>query len=125
MAGFSADVESSLRALDSQPFGDGLLIDSSIGEKSGGTGRPIEWRAIASKVEAARGARRLIVAGGLTPLNVGAAIAALRPDVVDVSSGVESAPGIKDPALMEQFALAVAAASVDLASSQAPKVAHQ
>jgi phosphoribosylanthranilate isomerase len=50
---------------------------------------------------------RLILAGGLTPALVSAAIAAVRPDIVDVSSGVESTPGVKDPALMRAFVSAV------------------
>ncbi len=46
---------------------------------------------------------RLVVAGGLNPANVAGAIRTLRPDIVDVSSGVESAPGVKDPILMRRF----------------------
>jgi len=53
---------------------------------------------------------RLVVAGGLTPDNVAQAIAHLKPDVVDVSSGVESAPGVKDPILMSRFVEAVRSA---------------
>jgi phosphoribosylanthranilate isomerase len=51
-----------------------------------------------------RGSTRIVLAGGLRPANVSEALAALRPDVVDVSSGVEVAPGIKDPGLMRAFA---------------------
>jgi phosphoribosylanthranilate isomerase len=54
----------------------------------------------------------LIVAGGLTPENVGTAISAFAPDITDVSSGVESAPGVKDHKLMKAFAEAVHSASI-------------
>jgi phosphoribosylanthranilate isomerase len=53
----------------------------------------------------------IVVAGGLTPENVGRAIELLSPSVVDVSSGVERAPGVKDETLMRAFARAVGAAN--------------
>ncbi len=69
---------------------------------------------------AARVARRarLVLAGGLTPGNVGAAILAVRPAMVDVSSGVESAPGVKDPRRIRDFVLAVRDAEERLAESE-------
>ena len=56
---------------------------------------------------------RLVLAGGLTPENVGAAIAAVRPYAVDVSSGVESSPGVKDPRRIAAFIAAVRRAAAD------------
>lgn len=91
--------------------GDAILVDTHSDAQLGGTGERFDWERHAVAIAAARGDRRLIVAGGLTPENVGAAIRALRPDVVDVSSGVESSPGVKDPARMRAFAAAVEAAN--------------
>jgi phosphoribosylanthranilate isomerase len=71
------------------------LCEGDAGAAYGGAGASFDW-------EWARAVPRaqLIVAGGLTPDNVAAAVRALRPFAVDVASGVESAPGIKDPARM-------------------------
>src|ERR671937_2100714 len=69
-----------------------LLIDAHDPERRGGTGRTIDWRAAA----AIAGRRRTILAGGLTPENVAEAVARVRPFGIDVSSGVEKAPGVKD-----------------------------
>jgi len=69
-----------------------LLLDAHDPERRGGTGRTVDWtRAAALAAE-----RPTILSGGLTAENVGAAIAAVRPFGVDVSSGVEDAPGIKN-----------------------------
>jgi phosphoribosylanthranilate isomerase len=93
---------------------DAVLLDAHVLGRLGGTGLTLPWRALADDVyrsrALARHPGRLVVAGGLTPDNVGDAIAALRPDVVDTSSGVESTPGIKDLARMTAFVEAVAAA---------------
>ncbi len=80
------------------------LLDSHQPGAPGGTGEVFNWELV--------GGRRkvpLILAGGLTPENVAAAIAAVRPFAVDVASGVESAPGRKDHERMRAFADAVAA----------------
>ena len=69
-----------------------LLVDAHDPVKRGGTGQKADWAAAA---ELAR-VRPVILAGGLGPENVAGAIAAVRPFGIDVSSGVESAPGIKD-----------------------------
>lgn len=70
-----------------------VLLDAHDPVRRGGTGRTIDWSAAAT---AAR-LRPVILSGGLTPANVAAAVAAVQPYAVDVSSGVESAPGIKHP----------------------------
>lgn len=71
-----------------------LLLDAHDPERRGGTGRTVDWD-VATRIAAAR---RTILAGGLTPDNVAEAITRVRPFGVDVSSGVERAPGIKDRA---------------------------
>lgn len=71
------------------------LCEGDAGAAYGGAGASFDWE-WARPVPRAR----LIVAGGLTPDNVAAAVRALRPFAVDVASGVESAPGVKDPARM-------------------------
>jgi phosphoribosylanthranilate isomerase len=68
-----------------------------------GTGRVADWQAAAQLAPRTR----LVLAGGLNPGNVAQALAAVRPWGVDVSSGVESAPGTKDPSLIAAFIAAV------------------
>lgn len=89
---------------------DALVLDSKTNGTLGGTGRSFDW----SAVEQSRRdrARPLVVAGGLTAINVGRAIEMLSADIVDVSSGVESSPGIKDHTRMSEFMIAVDRARV-------------
>ena len=82
----------SVDAAAAWPAGSTLLLDAHDPVKRGGTGRTIDWAAAAAV--AAR--RRVLLAGGLTPDNVADAIARVRPFGIDVSSGVERAPGVKD-----------------------------
>ena len=92
---------------------DAVLVDSYSESGLGGTGRTFDWEREAATIRRLIGDKRLIAAGGLDPDNVGAAIRALAPDVVDVSSGVESSPGVKDHVRMRAFADAVAQADVE------------
>lgn len=85
---------------------DKLLIDSARGGQAGGTGVPVDWGAAGALLELA-GDTPVILAGGLNAANVGEAIRCVGPAGVDVSSGVESAPGVKDPVLMREFFRAV------------------
>jgi phosphoribosylanthranilate isomerase len=78
---------------------------------SPGNGRTWDWGLVAER----RSQTPLIVAGGLTPENVGEAIAQARPWAVDVASGVEAEPGVKDPAKVRAFAAAVQAAHAEVA----------
>jgi phosphoribosylanthranilate isomerase len=91
---------------------DALLLDTSIHGKSGGTGRAFDWKGVASHVTEMSRELPVVVAGGLSPKNVAAAISALHPAIVDVSSGVESAPGVKSHDMMTAFAHAVLSASI-------------
>ena len=90
---------------------DAVLIDARVAGSLGGNGVAVDWGALRPALDARRGRAPLVLAGGLGPDNVARAVATLRPDVVDVSSGVESAPGIKDHARMRAFAAAVAGAA--------------
>lgn len=76
-----------------------MLLDAHDPERHGGTGRAVDWD-IARGVAASR---RTILSGGLTPENIRRAIAAVQPYGVDVSSGVEASPGVKDAARMKHF----------------------
>jgi phosphoribosylanthranilate isomerase len=83
---------------------DGVLLDTKVAERPGGTGKAFDWSAVRRVRD---GVPFLVLAGGLTPWNVRAAVEAVRPDVVDVSTGVESAPGRKDPEKIRAFVTAV------------------
>lgn len=84
---------------------DAILLDApSAGH--GGAGKTFDW-SLARDVRLRYPARRLVLAGGLEPRNVAAAIAAVDPWAVDVASGVEAAPGIKDAAKLTAFIEAV------------------
>ena len=82
-----------------------VLVDARDGDRRGGTGRTADWdlaRAVAGK-------RPLILAGGISPRNVAAALSAVAPAAVDVNSGVEEAPGVKDREKMAALLAAVRA----------------
>jgi phosphoribosylanthranilate isomerase len=88
--------------------GEYVLVDAKVDGALGGTGHAFDWSLV---VELAS-RRRLVLAGGLTPDNVTRAIEGVRPWCVDVASGVESAPGVKDPAKVRAFVQAVRAAAI-------------
>jgi len=90
-----------------------LLIDAPIrpGELTGGTGRTFDWDALA-RLDMT-GLPPIVVAGGLNPDNVAEAIRTAHPHAVDVSSGVESSRGVKDPELIRAFCDAVHSADSD------------
>ncbi len=75
-----------------------LLVDAYVAGQPGGTGRVFDWAQLPDKLPLP-----LVLSGGLTPENVGLAIRTVKPWAVDVSSGVESAPGLKDARKVLQF----------------------
>lgn len=91
--------ESDLAAIETEyQNSSGLLLDSHFSGAMGGTGEPFDWNKIPPSW-----APKIILAGGLSPLNVGDAIKRVRPFAVDVSSGVERVKGIKDAVKMTAF----------------------
>lgn len=97
----AATIEADLRRWSDIDEVDGILVDGS----AGGEGATLPWDLLAQAADAC--SKPLILAGGLTPENVGEAIRVVRPFAVDVSSGVESSPGVKDPARVRAFCAAV------------------
>jgi phosphoribosylanthranilate isomerase len=79
-----------------------VLLDAWSPSAYGGTGQTADWKMLADFV-AENPSRQFVLAGGLTPQNVSAAIRAVRPAAVDVAGGVETAPGRKDPAKVRDF----------------------
>jgi phosphoribosylanthranilate isomerase len=98
-------IDSGAAIQDAQRFHtDFHLLDAAAGSAYGGTGRTWDWALAAQRHSQVP----VILSGGLTPENVADGIGAVRPWGVDVASGVESAPGIKDPAKVEAFIAAAA-----------------
>jgi phosphoribosylanthranilate isomerase len=93
--------ESIIRAEHDYPGASGLLLDSHAKGKRGGSGKIFDWTMSRSV------SKPVWLAGGLNTNNVAEAIRIVRPFAVDVSSGVESAPGIKDAKLVASFIKAV------------------
>lgn len=95
------DAASVSRAESAYPGAMGLLLDSHTAGRRGGTGKVFDWAL------SGRSSKPLWLAGGLNAANVAQAIRIVRPFAVDVSSGVESAPGIKDAGRIAKFMEAV------------------
>ena len=87
-----------LEASRRYPDARALLLDARHDALWGGTGERFDWSLVPDDVE-----QPIVLAGGLTPDNVAGAVRRVRPFAVDVSGGVESAPGEKDPESMERF----------------------
>ncbi|HTZ34280.1 MAG TPA: phosphoribosylanthranilate isomerase [Methylomirabilota bacterium] len=87
-----------------------FLLDAAVSGHYGGTGTTGNWHSARSAAQT----QRILLAGGLTPENVGEAIRIVRPYAVDVASGVEARPGKKDPAKMKAFFEEVGRASREI-----------
>lgn len=85
---------------------DAVLVEPLVPHAAGGSGVSLDL-AVAREARSRLAGATMVLAGGLTPETVGAAVALVRPEVVDVSSGVERLPGIKDPAKISRFVEAV------------------
>jgi phosphoribosylanthranilate isomerase len=103
----SATVAEQLGALANDAAIKAVFIDSGTATDPGGTGKVFDWQKARAALAPLRERFKLVVAGGLTPSNVAEAIRILEPWGVDVSSGVESSPGKKDPAKIMAFIQAV------------------
>jgi phosphoribosylanthranilate isomerase len=105
-----ASVDDLAEAAPFRVVADRLVYDAKPprdAERPGGNGRAFDWRLLGGEAAG----DDYVLSGGLTPETLGAALALLSPAVVDVSSGVESAPGVKDPLRIAAFAAALRAAA--------------
>jgi phosphoribosylanthranilate isomerase len=99
----SERMSAELREIAATKMIDRVLVDSRVGNAGGGTGVSFDWKAARSVLQQAGGGLKIIVAGGLRPENVAEAIQELEPWGVDVVSGVEASPGLKDPEKLATF----------------------
>lgn len=95
----SVTLEDAAAAMTAWPVTVPLLLDAADRQRRGGTGTRVDWTRAALLARQ----RRVILAGGLTPENVGEAVDTVNPFGVDVSSGVEETPGVKDFAKVTRF----------------------
>jgi len=91
---------------ESMADADAVLVEPQVAHATGGTGVALDLT-VACEARARLAGGAMVLAGGLTPGTVAAAVALVRPDIVDVSSGVERLPGIKDPDKIARFLEAV------------------
>lgn len=114
----SVDVVASelIQQVSAHPGAQGFLLDSLIPGEAGGTGQSFSWSVLSNalanmQLKTALNDRAVVIAGGLTPDNCQQCVEQLSPYALDVSSGIESAKGIKDPERMSAFMAALKNAS--------------
>jgi len=117
VAHYAQDLEEQLRALRSKPAIDAVLVDSRTATAAGGTGVRFNWQAASHSFLHSASRLRLIAAGGLNAQNVAEVIRTLQPWGVDVASGVESAPGRKDPVRVKAFIAAAKMAAEEISAA--------
>ena len=117
---YAFDFDTQLKELRQDHAVDAVLIDSRTAKAVGGTGVAFDWRAAQTSFIRNAPHLRLVVAGGLRPENVADAIYTLQPWGVDVASGVEAAPGRKDPARVKAFVNAVRKAAAEIDEAKQP-----
>lgn len=91
------------------PRAGAILLDAWNPATYGGTGERLDW-ALARAIVGTHASKKFLLAGGLSPENVGEAVAAVRPHAVDAASGIESSPGIKNESLVRAFVSAAKSA---------------
>lgn len=111
---FGADVAEHALAFAADPNVNAVLVDSRTAAAVGGTGITFDWHEARRSVFSDASKIKLVAAGGLNPDNVAEAIVTLRPWGVDVASGVEAAPGKKDPSRVSAFIASARASSYQL-----------
>jgi phosphoribosylanthranilate isomerase len=114
---YAQDFRAQLDIFRQDPAIDAVLVDSRTATAVGGTGTSFDWQAASRGFQDSASHLRLIAAGGLNPGNVTEAIRTLQPWGVDVVSGVESAPGQKDPYRVKAFVAAAKAAAEETTST--------
>ena len=90
-----------------------VLLDAYQPGRYGGTGKSVDWKMVGEPDKLLSG-MKIVLAGGLNPTNVQEAIRVAKPAAVDIASGVETAPGEKDPALVQAFVTAAKAAFANI-----------
>jgi phosphoribosylanthranilate isomerase len=117
---YGPDFDTQLGKLRDDRAADAVLIDSRTAKAVGGTGVAFDWRAAQTSFVRSAPHLRLILAGGLRPENVADAIYTLQPWGVDVATGVEAAPGSKDPAKIKAFVSAARRAAAEVEKAKQP-----